>query len=127
MKIINEMAKETCPGVFWDIDGKLLAYPFVEGDYVEGQAKSGVTYNHKKLWDLIKPRDCSNKPYNYFPRGRVVIDNKGRPVIYMNPNVSEDLIDDIKIEFGLREVPKIHYDSSEHYKSYQDLGWRPVW
>ena len=38
-------------GVFWVIDGALLAYPFIEGVYAEGTARSGVTYNHKKLWE----------------------------------------------------------------------------
>lgn len=34
-------------GVFWVIDGALLAHPFIEGVYAEGTARSGVTYNHK--------------------------------------------------------------------------------
>ena len=43
-----------CRGVFWVIDGVLSAYPFVEGIYAGGTARSGVTYNHKKLWELVR-------------------------------------------------------------------------
>lgn len=35
-------------GVFWIIDGRMLAFSF-DGTYSEGIAKSGDTYNHKKL------------------------------------------------------------------------------
>ena len=62
-----------------------------------------------------KPRKCNN-PFNYYPRGRVELNNKGDPIIYMNPNISEDYIPMIMELFGIKEVPKIHYDSSEHYK-----------
>ena len=43
----------------------------------------------------------------------------------MNPNISDDIISDIKIEFGLREEPTIRYDNSQHYKCYLDDGWKP--
>ena len=51
-------------GVFWVIDGALLAYPFAEGVYAEGTARSGVTYNHKKLWEQLY--GSRGKPYNYY-------------------------------------------------------------
>lgn len=35
-------------GAFWIIDGRMLAFSF-DGTYSEGIAKSGDTYNHKKL------------------------------------------------------------------------------
>ena len=119
---ISSMAKEPSRGVFWIIDDELLAFPFM-GDNV-GVAKSGQTYNHKLLWDDIKPRGC-NKPYNYYPRGRIDFSNKGKPIIYMNPNIDEEYIQDIKIQFGLRENPEIRYDNSQHYKCYLDDGWKP--
>lgn len=123
MKVyINSMAKEMSRGVFWVIDDKLLAFPFME-DSLEGIAKSGNTYNHKKLWNDVKPRGC-NKPYNYYPRGRVDISNKGKPIIYMNPNIDDALIPLIKSEFGLRSEPVIRYNNSQHYKCYLDDGWR---
>ena len=120
---ITSMAKEMSRGVFWIVDGNLLAFPFTD-EYSDGVAKSGNTYNHKKLWNDIKPRGC-NKPYNYYPRGRVDISNKGKPIIYMNPNVDSSIVPEIKIEFGLRDDPVIRYDHSQHYKCYLDDCWKP--
>lgn len=123
MKVyIRSMAKEMSRGVFWIINDELLAFPFTD-EYSEGIAKSGNTYNHKKLWNEIKPKGC-NKPYNYYPRGRVEISNKGKPIIYMNPNVDDSFIPLIRTEFGLRESPTIRYDNSQHYKCYLDDGWK---
>ena len=124
MKIkIESMSKPLSRGVFWIIDDDILAFPFYDDSSV-GIAKSGNTYNHKKLWLEIKPRG-SNKPYNYYPRGRVDISNKGKAIIYMNPNISEDWIPAIRSEFGITETPVIRYDHSEHYKCYLDDGWKP--
>lgn len=123
MKVyIRSMAKEMSRGVFWIINDELLAFPFTD-EYSEGIAKSGNTYNHKKLWNEIKPKGC-NKPYNYYPRGRVEISNKGKPIIYMNPNVDDSFIPLIRTEFGLWESPTIRYDNSQHYKCYLDDGWK---
>ena len=116
-------SKELSRGIFWDVNGELLAFPFVE-DNLTGIAKSGNTYNHKKLWPFVKPKGC-NKPYNYYPRGRVEINNKGKVIIYMNPNVSESLLSEIKIEFGIITEPRVIYDNSNHYKCYLDDGWKP--
>ena len=63
-------------GIFWVVNDELVAFPFGTVNSVNGIAKSGNTYNHKRLWNDL----ClDNKhPYNYYPRGRVVIDNKGK-------------------------------------------------
>ncbi len=103
-------------GIFWIIDGKLLAFPF-DGEIHEGIAKSGDTYNHKLLWEHIKP--CS-KAFDFYPRGRVDIKSEGRAVIYMNPNIGEEYIPEIKNAFGLSSNPDIKYDYSNHYKCYLD-------
>ena len=94
--------------------------------YPEGVAKSGDTYNHKKLWQSIKSEHrYENNPYNYFPRGRVDINSKRQPIIYINPNIHEPIITQIKLSFGLMETePVIRYDHSEHYKCYLDDGWK---
>ncbi len=118
----RDMAQEPSRGVFWVVDGKLLAFPFVEGSQY-GLAKSGMTYNHKLLWEHAKPSKCK-KPYHYYPRGRVEFDGKGRPVIYLNPNISEDFISDISRVFGLTERPVIRYDGSNHYKCHLDSGYK---
>lgn len=119
---IRSMSKEPSRGVFWVIDDGLLSYPFGCIDVYNGISKSGLTYNHKRLWADIKPRGC-NKPYNYYPRGRVEFSSKGKPIIYMNPNVNESLIPNIKVKFGLRQDPEIRYDYSDHYKCYLDDGF----
>lgn len=106
-------------GVFWLIEeGELLAFPYEEGDII-GVSKSGDNYNHKLLWEHVKPKGC-NKPFDYYPRGRVEISNKGKSVVYMNPNISEDTVELIMAAFELQEAPLIHYDGSEHYKCYLD-------
>lgn len=121
---LNSMAKEPSRGVFWVIDGELLAYPVVPGQYSE--ASTGLTYNHERLWSYIKPRGDKH-PYNYWPRGRVDFTNKGRPIVYFNPNIDiDEFLPQIKVEFGLREEPRLQPDGSDHYKCYLDGGWKPA-
>ena len=43
------MAKETASGVFWIIDGKVVSFLFYNDINSPGVAKSGLTYNHKKI------------------------------------------------------------------------------
>ena len=127
-RYITAMAKQASNGIFWILDdeNKLLAYPFGSVDSFEGIAKSGTTYNHKRLWNELKP-GSSKLTFNYYPRGRVDWDNKGRPVIYMNPNIDDSWLPSIKQEFGIRPPDdcKIQYDYSDHYKCHLDDGWKP--
>ena len=103
-------------GVFWIVDNKLLAFPFDE-TATEGIAKSGNTFNHKLLWDSVK--SC-NKPFDYYPRGRVDYNARGVAIIYMNPHIEDKYISEIKTAFGITSEPVIKYDYSEHYKCYLD-------
>ena len=105
-------------GIFWLVEDELLTRVYNESA-TEGIAKSGDNYNHRLLWEYVKPWKC-NKPYDYYPRGRVEISNKGKPIIYMNRNIGEEYVPLIMERFGLSEVSKIHYDGSEHYKSHFD-------
>lgn len=116
------MSKEMSRGIFWIVDDELLAFPYID-TAAEGISKSGNTFNHKKLWESIRPKR-NNKPYNYYPRGRVDISNKGKPIIYMNPNIDDSYIPHIRVQFGLLMEPEIRYDHSEHYKCYMDEGWK---
>lgn len=122
MKILklDEMAKEPSRGIFWVVEDELYAFPF-SGSY-SSISKSGLTFNHKRLW---KELSISKKPYNYYPRGRVDFSNQGKPIIYMNPNIDVKFIPQIRQEFGLRETPVIRYDYSDHYKCYLDDGFKP--
>lgn len=101
----------------------IIGIPIHKNNVDSGLAKSGDTYAHKKLWSAIRPPK-SNKPYNYYPRGRVEITSRGTAILYMNPNVDETLIPEIMIQFGLSEYPKVIYDNSNHYKCYLDNGWK---
>lgn len=105
-------------GVFWLIDGKLLCFPFDENSE-HGIAKSGNTYNHKLLWEHVRPKGC-NKPYNYYPRGRVEINSKGHPVIFMSPHIDAAYIPEIMEAFSLLGEPRVIMDGSNHYKCYAD-------
>ena len=101
-------------GVFWLIDGEILAVPFDEQKYEYGISKSGDSYVHRKIWKEIKPRKCRYS-YNYYPRGRVEITSKNLCILY---------IDEIMKKFGLESVEKIIYDNSSHYRSYLDIEWK---
>ena len=116
------MTKKMSRGVFWIIDNKLYAFPFTDS-YPDSIAKSGNTYNHKKLWVEVKPKGC-NHPYNYYPRGRVDITNKGKPIVYMNPTIDDSFIPAIIAEFVLSEDVTIRRDHSEHYKCHYEDGWK---
>lgn len=88
-------------------------------------AKSGKTYNHERLWNTLPRSMTYRHDYNWFPRGRVEIQN-GKATIYLNPNINTDEIRDFIIdEYNLSSyngIKKIvfHSDGSEHYKCYLD-------
>jgi len=133
-----------CSGIFWVIsdstdleDYKLLSFEIpcdvygnvLELPDIELNAKSGNTYNHKKLWEdeigsnpAHKP--YNKQPYNHYPRGRVDISNN-RATIYLNPHLNKsDIIDDIKQRFGIspKSISKVRVviDNSEHYQCFID-------
>lgn len=49
-------------GVFWIVEDELKAYLFEEGAQV-GVAKSGKTFNHRLLWEHVRPPKC-NRAFN---------------------------------------------------------------
>jgi hypothetical protein len=136
--------KELSSGVFWVIsddydlkDYKMLVFDIPcdpsglpDGTHsIELNSKSGMSYNHKKLWeDEIKGnsahRPYNKKEYNYYPRGRVEISNN-RATIYLNPHINESrFIDEIRRKFGLstnniQEV-RLLVDGSVHYRCWID-------
>jgi len=105
-------------GVFWIVEDELKAFVFDE-DAEYGVARSGKTFNHRLLWEHVRPPKCS-RDFDYYPRGRVQFNGKGRPVIYMSPHIDETYIAQIMEAFGLSEEPVIKYDGSDHYKCYLD-------
>lgn len=105
-------------GVFWIINNELLAIPYDE-DATEGISKNRNNYNHRLLWEHVRPKGV-NKPYNYYPRGRVEYTPKGKPLIYLGLSVDPSFISQICEAFDITDEPKIHYDGSDHYSSNED-------
>ena len=121
-------------GIFWikDIDNPkndlMFKIPTDEygnyiGDYKEASfnSKSGTSLNHKRTWEKLH----QNKPFDYYPRGRVEISN-GVAKIFINPHLRDkNIINLIKSEYnltkcnGIKDI-KILDDNSEHYKCYLD-------
>ena len=118
MKILNEVRKEDdvyYQGAFWIIgssvkDIKCGSFTIIgeklesdyEGNYtVPIQSKSGLT--HKRLWQKHSEGN-EDKPYNYFPRGRVAI-YKGTAFIHLNSLFNQpDIIDTVIEQYNLRNL-----------------------
>ena len=89
-------------------------------------AKSGITYNHEKVWNDLPRTMTKGKPFDYYPRGRVQIKNS-KATVYFNPNLlavdgfERYIIDNFNLtEYnGIKDI-KWKPDYSEHYKCYLD-------
>ena len=101
-------------GVFWLIDGNILAVPYNE-NFSYGLSRSGDTYVHKEIWEYVRPKGCK-EAYNYYPRGRVEINRKGKAIIYLNPQIDEKYLDIIRTKIHLGDNRRVIYDYSRHYK-----------
>lgn len=126
-------------GIFWVKDtsnpDKNLCFKIEcnsEGIPIDGlllNSKNGETYNHKLLWERLPKSITENKPYNYYPRGRVEIHN-GVAKIFCNGNINNsEIINFLKNEFNLTphnriKAIKIITDNSNHYLCYLDDGWK---
>ena len=81
-------------------------------------SKHGDHYNHKRTGEEYVSSEFRNgKPYDYYPRGRVEIKDKGKAKIFLNPDIAtEEIIAYIVEKFRLqhREVKAIA-DGSKHY------------
>jgi hypothetical protein len=93
-----------------------------ETDQHAYNSRKGDSFSHEATWPLLvekMPQKIRNKPWNYFPRGRVEIAN-GKATVYYNPvltdrkEMKESIIREFKL-IGLlvRFVP----DYSKHYQS----------
>ena len=104
--------------MFFLIGGELLTVPF-DGAHSEGIAKSGYTYNHQKLWEHVRPKGC-RCAFDYYPRGRVDINNKGNAVIYMSPHIGSEYLGEILRDFEIEGSCQIRFDHSRHYHCAMD-------
>ena len=88
-------------------------------------SNNGQTYNHERLWSTLSSKITNNKKYNYYPRGRVEINN-GKAIIYCSPYIaSKELenwcIDKFNlIKFNDIKSVRVVADGSNHYSCYLD-------
>lgn len=124
-------------GIFWIIDLESLDNKLVfkisvdfkgniKGNNIfKLNSKKHNNYNHKKTWEELSEKKYKGKSYDYYPRGRVEINNC-KATIYANPNICTDTIMAWIIdEFGLYRnngIKKISIitDHSKHYRCYMD-------
>lgn len=123
-------------GIFWIKDMESLASVVIKAECNKNGffvnipefnllAKSGTDFNHQAAWSTLPKRETDNKPYKYYPRGRVEIRNS-KAVIYANGNiVDKKLIKWAVNEFNLTkengiELVEIKADMSNHYLCYLD-------
>lgn len=88
--IISKSLRDLNKGYFW-----ILCKTFLvdwEGNHVQRVPKSQLT--HKSIWENELQ---SSKPYNYYPRGRVSI-NEGNITVNIPEGLNEELV--------IREVAK---------------------
>lgn len=118
----------TKEGNFQILCCKLLC--FRDGVTIE-EVETGFCENdgisHERAWDKMqKDENTKNKPFNYFPRGRVQI-KKGKATIFANPILCNDsVIDVVKESFGLtleNGINKIRVkaDNSKHYQFLMEI------
>ena len=135
MRFLKE-STSLCRGIFWvkdvnDIENSFL-YFTVEcnpnGEVYDNtglNSKSGLSFNHKVTWSLLQPFLTDNKPFDYYPRGRVEIAH-GKATIYCSKHIAyQELIDVCIDKFNLTAhngINKIRLivDGSDHYKCYLD-------
>ena len=110
---LKESSVDTpCEGIFWLIDDEIVSFD----NPVTISGMWSNTIEHSKLWPEISSRykvDNQTVPYNYFPRGRVMVnpikDDNGKflhydAYIYIDNCINnEDVLDDIKYTFRLNK------------------------
>ena len=124
-------------GVFWittldDVNSN-RAYALIPCDYngvpvgdTEFNSKNQYNLNHELTWKSFSSEITNNRPYNYYPRGRVEIRKGGKAIIFMNPQIiTPEIVEWVIKVFELdQNVLRIDVknDGSDHYKCYLDRG-----
>lgn len=82
-------------------------------------------YNHKRVWSNLTNKETKNKPFDYFPRGRIEISN-GIAKIFHSPYIDQNelkswAIDkfNLTLSNGIKKI-KMIADGSAHYRCYLD-------
>ncbi len=106
-----------------DINGIFIDLSSINPDTL---SKNETNFKHQKVWQTLDKCITGNKPYNYYPRGRVEI-KSGKAVIYANVSIAtEGLKNWVISAFNLTESNGIKSvilkaDGSNHYKSYAEI------
>lgn len=109
--IFGESVREIKHGHF-SIKGVKLPCNFTGDYYKDPGSKNSLT--HKRLWAQFN-KDFEDKPYNYFPRGRVAIYN-GTAYIHLHSLFNQpDVIDTIIKEYSLQKL-EIDIDLNDTYQ-----------
>lgn len=117
-------------GVFWITKERDERYLFripcdTQGNIVGSSdyplcSKDGTNYNHKLLWEMLPKSLTANKPFDYYPRGRVEIRNE-KAIVYLNPDINTAATQQFIVsQFGLVEsngITSVRFvsDGSRHY------------
>ena len=121
---INESLGKPCEGIFWFIDNKLISYMDPVG--------FNTTLEHKNVWENIK-NQYNNVSFDYYPRGRVMVNEirnddgvfeKYKVFIYIDDCINTDeIVMEIEYQFSVTgsncEIVYVGSDggiTSNHYK-----------
>lgn len=109
--IIGESVRAIKQGKFTIVGAKLPCD--FDGNYLQKYAsKNALT--HKRLWQDFN-RDYKDKPYNYFPRGRVAI-YKGIAYIHLHSLFNQPtIVDAVTREYSLGKL-EIEVDCNDLYQ-----------
>ena len=138
MKFVLNEDTQLQRGIFWitdvdNISSSKLYFTIpcdasgenVNDSEIEFTSRNGISYNHENTWKKLDSKTTDNKPFNYYPRGRVEIRN-GKATIYCSPHIyGEELkswcIDKFNLT-GPNGIKKVimNADNSEHYHCYLD-------
>lgn len=87
------------------------------GDYVSGVGYKKSELTHKNLWNDVS----DGHTWNYYPRGRVAID-QGTAYIHLNSDCSTDKIRDAIIrEYGVDKLRIVFDYNNEYQGSHYDF------
>lgn len=132
-KRLGESLDSPCEGIFWVIENELIAFT----EQVDTTGRFSTSLEHIKIWDQIKQKyQVSGKTvsFDYFPRGRVMVNpvylniytfNHYDVFIYIDDCINnDDIITDILYEYRLNKNCDIRYIGSSggiesnHYRCY---------
>lgn len=125
---IKESYGTPCEGIFWYIDGNLVVFT--------SPYNKPYNFDHKTMWEEIKRRYNKNVQFDYYPRGRVMVNKivgldkndsnsyAYKAYIYIDDCINTDeILYELKCEFRLTgdncEIVYCGSDggiASNHYK-----------